>query len=214
MLPVACTPTWLALPLCQRQTYILQLNGVFLPLLSPIKNIVLEPAFMCISSFQIPGWQWSSLPTILNSLSFFSHFGQSHFDFQAFVATKNLLYLHIQNRHPNWNKSKVSDKLLGHAQLRSFFPFIYMAEGPFAICFNFLCRAKLSLTPANSHFTHTFPDLSHVAFFADLFFFLFLIQSYLITFLPCFSLCKICLFQTFDSKKGQPRFTIQSSRAL
>lgn len=218
MLQIACAPTGLSLPLRQRQTYILQLNGVFLALLSLIKNAVLEPAITCISSFQVPRWQWSSLPPILNSLGFSSHFGWSHFDSQVSVATKNLLCLHIQNRHPNWNKSKVSDKLLGHAQLLSFFPFIYVVEGPFAICFNFLYRVKLSLTPANSHFTPTFPDLSHVALFADLFFFLFLIQSYLITFLPCFSLCKICLFQIFfaplTQKNSQPRFTIKSSQAL
>jgi len=88
-----------------------------------------------------------------------------------------------------------------------------VAEGPFAICFYFLCRVKLRLTPANSYFTHTFPDLSHVAFFAVLFFSVLLTQSHLTTFLPCFSLCKMCLFQTFFAPWTQRRasLTLQSS---
>lgn len=172
LLWIVCTPMGPSLPLCQRQTHILQLNRVIFPLLNLIKNCVLEPAILWVGSFQI--WQWSSHSPMFDS-SCFSHLGGSPFNFQVFVATKNLLYLSIQNQHPDWNRSKVSDKLLGHDKLLSP-PFIYVAEGPFAICFNFFCRVKPCLSHANSHFTHVFSDLLYVAFFADLFFFLLFIR--------------------------------------
>lgn len=107
------------------------------------------------------------------------------------LPLKNLLCLHIQNWHPNWNRSKLSDKLLGHTQLLSFFPFIYVAEGSFAICFNFFC----SQTQLESCQYISEPLTCGFLCWPVLFSTPYSIISD--NFSSVFSLCKICLFQAF-----------------